>query len=818
MPPFFVLSTDLFCRYAGRLGQTNSTATETSVEETERALSEISYGNEEMPARFWLKFDEHLATIRESSPNSLLAVRSSAVSEDQVAHSFAGQFSSILHVQDRDAVWTAVKECWLSLWQANVKSYQLHSGRQSEPPAMAVIVQKMVPSKASGVLFTQEPVSGDDTTMLLEIALDTPDGVVSGHAEPLRAYLQKESLEVSWGVSVDEESEQKLGAFLSEGIQQLGRTAKQLEAELAHPQDIEWAFDGQQLWLLQSRPMTTPSVRDRRRKDERGDWWTDHFFTERFAEPVSPLGWSVLGRWITKRAFSEPLACLGYDDLSCDSSVTRLFDSRPFTRLDVFQSLYSVVPLFAISDDKRHAFFDGYQRPFWLVEFARRLPYLVSRLLVRDVNWIPPLHLWAWARFLPRYLDALGNRQKGLRSVDATSLHARFLQAESLTDEFLSYHRWSITFADLFFHLLEYLLQRWAPDAEPSTGADLISGIPGNRTVEANLGLSRLASLLAESIAHGDGLTEDGKGVTAETAMKSCPEFQEQLHAFLETHGHRSHSLDLLCPTWRDNPDFLLGIVTEMSVNPEKAGVFEQNQNAATRRMLQAESQILSSLTPIRRSLFRPILKLARSFALLRENQRYYWHMALAEKRRIALEVGKRLVQEDQLNLVEDVFFLTRDEFLGGFGIPAVAGFSLRGVLQPRKQAWKDAATIARSGNAPSHLQPSSARTLHGIGVSTGMVQARAAVVHSLNEAKEIEPGSILVTNCVDPAWTPVFTKIAGLVLEVGGILSHASIIAREFRLPAVTSVRGATSLIADKQPILVDGTTGKVEILLEKQ
>jgi len=610
------------------------------------------------------------------------------------------------------------------------------------------------------------------------------------------------------------EFEQIKNSLQEEKIQELYSTGKYLENQFGYPVDVEWAFEKDRLWLLQVRPLTTDFENERQRLDKDGFLWTDYFFAERFVDPVTPLGWSIIGKWIKKRALREPLYFLGFDELLRTKKITRLFDSFPHTRVEVFQFMYSVIPDFVLSEDKKRAFLNmDLPRP-WLKKLIQRSPFIFFRLLIRDINWFPPLHLREWQRFLARYLNVFKKKQMPLDSLNLTALSKWFLKVELLTDEFLCYHRWSITFADLFFHLLERLLPALLPELKSKNCVELISGLPGNKTVEANLELSQLVQSLNINI------IKDKKYDINQ--LNEIPGFQSQFELFLNKHGHRSQNLDPYYPSWRDNPDFIKKMIVDMILAPKMTTIIEESQNRLINKRLEAEAFLATNFFKeksvikfVFKKFIKYLLKMTQSFALLRENQRYYWHIALAEKRRIILQVGKRMVKSKMLVFPEQIFFLQRSEFLQCFKPDADVSFFQQKIEQ-RYTKWKSCKAKSPIKAFYKKYPKYKIRKLCGLGVSAGIIQTKARVVSSLAEAQQIETGTILVTNSVDPAWTPIFSKAAGLILEVGGILSHASIVAREFRLPAVTSVAGATKKIKDNQLIEIDGLKGTVTIIQE--
>jgi len=818
VPPFFVVPTKVFSHFYRECKKTNKDSI--NHKKAKNFLSSIEFGSKYITSAFWKKFESLFSNLQQGNSAFKVSVRSSSPLEDQATQSFAGQFETYLDVKDLETAWKAVKKCWFSLWQPNVISYLQRTNLNHKYAAMAVIVQKMVHPNASGVLFSREPVSNDDSKMLIEFSFGAPDDVVSGKVNPWRIRIDKKTKKISWLSPTHETKKNRKQSdnieelLTIEKIQQLIRIGEKLEIQLNCSVDIEWAIEKGKLWLLQVRPLTTAAINDRQRRDKNGDLWTDYFFVERFVDPVTPLGWSIIGKWIEERALREPLHFLGFDKLNQKKNITRLFDSFPYTRIEVFQSMYSVIPDFAISEDKKLAFLNTKSRRLWVKNLIWRLPFIFSRLIFRDINWFPPLHLRLWQRFINRYSKQLKENRPDLDSLDFIELGQWFNRIELLTDEFLTYHRWSITFADLFFHLLEILLPVLHPDLKSLNIADLISGLPGNKTVQANLELSQLASSLNINVKQ--------KKKFDVQQLKEIPGFQNQFNLFLKRHGHRSQNLDPYYPPWRHNSDFIEKTIVDLVTNPKTGAVIEKSQRQANNNRIEAENflftSILKSNSPLRllkKSLLKSILGNVQSFALLRENQRYYWHFALEEKRRIILETGGRLVERNILSFPEQIFFLQRREFLQCFEPNAELSF-LRQKTEKRFKKWKRSGAATKIEYKAQKKQEGKSSELQGLGVSAGKIQGKAYVVRSLAEAQKMKPGGILVTGSVDPAWTPVFAKAGGLVLEVGGILSHASIVAREFRLPAVTSVAGATSIIKDDLLLEIDGTTGTVTILRE--
>lgn len=637
VPPFTVIAADVFkqlhhCKSSGDANLIN-------------IIGQMPFGMNAFPNQFWQDFEHHIKKILANGPQ--LSIRSSSLNEDTARHSYAGHYETTLFIKDVESAWEAVKRCWISALNPVVSTYEDHTLNTPNHPEMAVIIQQMIQPQIAGVLFTRHPVTGSSSRMLIEAALNSPDDVSSGREAPIRITIDKLNQEL---IIERQNSKTDLQRW-NDLLQELSRAALSIEKKFKAPQDIEWAIADNKLWLLQARPMTTRASNDRRRIDDSGQEWTDYFFVERFAEPVTPLGWAIVGRAIERRAFREPLSFLGYaphGDLTC------LFDYCPFTRTDVFQQLYSVVPDQAISSDKQDAFLAMPRQHHWLFQLIKRLPVLFVRLIIRDVNWFPPIHLRAWKRFIRGYVKQIELLQADLKHLSSDELKTHFLKTESLTDTFLSYHRWSITFADLCYHFLDRITQKLLI---PGAAMKLLNGLPGNKTVEANRDLFLLADSARSYISN-----------QSSDAWQHQPDFIKEFQRFLKQHGHRSRNLDPFYPTWADQPEFVLQMVQSRIEDPSLGEKFMANQVQLVDGRQHAETMLFNQIKtqyPIHARWMIPLLHyflgLTHEFALLRENQRYYWHMALAVKRRIILECARRWNESFSS---DDIFFLQRNEFL----------------------------------------------------------------------------------------------------------------------------------------------------------
>ncbi len=720
-------------------------------------------------------------TISNQNP---VAARSSAPIEDSAMSSFAGQLDTVLNITSFDELCQSIYHIWDSPQRQNVQHY-IKRFSLTKSDDIAVVVQKMVRADFSGVIFTSNPLTNDHSSMLAEIVQGAGESLVSGKKTPISLWINKKDKFVQ---NLSECADQEISAFIhSTLLQGLFNLAISIEKYFQLPQDIEWAVENSKLWLLQSRPIT--STYSRIKIDASGQAWTDYFFAERFVSPLSPLGWSIIKKWVMKNAFIEPLWYLGYDYRYQQEKSAKLIHGKPHVRLDLFHHLYEPVPSNFISRDKKLALNLNYSSTHWLPAFLRSLPAILSRMILYDVQWFPLSNLRAWRRFskwLPFKLAAL---KKQLNDNDSLENFKNvFQETENLTDSFLSIHRWSITFADIFASLLQKFLNGIMPDTHRIDAIDLLSGLEDNVTVKTNM------------------------------ALRACESTSELLHV-INRYGYRSESLDIAQPTWSEETSQIEKLWSALKRNKKsKIGSLQKRRLKAEQECKAQLRKTFFLMKPFALVLFKVLMHFGQEFALLRENQRDSWHKILAVMRRSVLLSGRYLQSKRVLEEVKDIFYLTRTEFLqvlGGTFTPS------QFLIEKRKSNSRRQPEVSQktSGYAENRFRSLDykSNSFTGIGVSRGHVIGKVHISRSYQEAFKAREGDILVTHTADPAWSPVFGLISGLVMETGGVLSHASILAREFGVPTVTCVNNATELFHDGDMIELDGEQGIIK-RLEKE
>ncbi len=756
-----------------------------------------------------------------------VAVRSSGVDEDGARRSFAGQHDTVLGVAAED-VPAAVRRCWASMVAERALAYR--GGHGPAPGSLAVLVQRMVPAARSGVLFTVDPVSGSWREMTIEAVWGLPEALVAGRVAPhwfrLRrprrtprpiqrvlarvriTPLDSDLPEIPQRWTLADDGSVRVGAvperlrglavLTPSDARRIGRLGLRIEARLGAPQDIEWAMtDDGRVWILQARPITAsgPAASD-------GVLWTRRFIGERLPDPVTPLGWSVVGP-ILEHFIAYPEV---QRELLGGGPALRLLHGRPYVNATAFARLVFKLPggappafmLELLPTDE----VDRVRRRFAVAPdfavYAAFLRVTLEERRWRRFAWNPLTNPATWRAFEAELHEALG------RAAPApTSERAAVERVEALIGlarRYVGIHVCSLLFASLCDQLFEGVLASAAPERASALRAALAVAPEGNRTLEVNAALWRLArALSAEDVA-----------AIAEGVAPSPPG-RAALDGFLARYGHRAAvSWDVGAPRWREEPARLGPLLRAQrgeAVDPERRAAEQALQAEAAR------AELLAALPdPAWRALVVRLLDLLRDYLLLRENQRFAFELLQWELKRAALWLGARLAARGALPDAEAAVWCTWPELRaaveGGAPDDLVARVASRRAAFAR-DLERDAPIFLRGDEVLG--PPPGASRLQGVGVSPGRARGVVRRVRSLAEASSVLPGDILVAPGVDPGWTPLLGIVGGLVLELGSRLSHGAVIAREYRVPAVVNVEGAMTRLVDGAEVTLDGTRGLV-------
>ena len=740
------------------------------------------------------------------------AVRSSSTAEDDDEASFAGQFESFLNVET-DGLAEAVLRCWQSTLSNRVKTYAGERG----PGSMAVLIQPMIPAEAAGVAFTADPVSGKHHTVIEAVA-GLGERLVSGAANPERWIV------ASSGV-IDPPAEKTV--LTTEQARAIGDLADRVEKHQGSPQDIEWAIADGLLWLLQARLITTFGPAGTGQipipiEAPPGYWERDDFHEP---VPLSPFGRVLLLEQIIK---NFPAACAEFG-IMLERIEPAFIGGWIYSR---------VVPVGAPSPGRGRP----HPPPPWLLRTLLRLHPAIRRrahaALKAIASDLPASVIRRWAE---EWRPLFEEETARALSLDLGALSDLDLVAELDRRVWMIGHPAHVMAATAYWILVYQLAEtcRVLLGWDTAKTLTLVEGLSTKSTQPARE-LADLARVARDRPAVLELLAEIDDTTPGRLA-EADPDFAQAFSSYLEANGHRILTYDVMTPTLAETPHLLLRLVAdqlEISFSPDQAA----EEARRTRNQAADEARrILSSHPEADREHFERVLARAREAYPVFED-RVWWttFVQTALLRYVAIEIAGRLSDRGQLAAAEEVFFLetadARSALLDGTDRRETTR------LAKGRRAWAMAHPGPHSygqppqGEPPFNLLPDPARLVNnammwglaqlfgerrlptsddsivsGTAASSGRYTGKVRVIMGEHEFTKIQPGDVVVCPVTSPTWSVVFPSMGAIVTDMGGILSHPAIIAREHRIPAVVGTGNATVMLNDNQHVVVDGDRGTV-------
>jgi len=740
-----------------------------------------------------------------------VAVRSSGMDEDSPAASFAGQYETQLDVAGEEGLFAAISQCWDAADSARVQSYRTKQGIAGEA-ALPLLIQRMVPARVSGVLFTTDPLSGARET-IIEAAAGLGDDLVAGRITPDRYRVAGDGQMV---VELASEGRPLLTQVQCHQLADLGR---QVEAILGSPQDIEWALHEGQFALLQARPITALAARPLAASEV----WTRANIGEVLPHVVTPLTWSVFRRGLLDRPLSVVDGLDGHGRADTADEGVRLIAGRAYLRLDRLLGRFCWLP--AVTPAVMRWVL-GVEVPEHVSSFpetgAAHSPsaWIEQGLFVLDaVFGVPALrrHTGGLGSLPP--LD-LGEGLHQVMELDGELLPGHAEQSLEWVARCFQVHIRCTAYAIGVFGLLSALLRRWLPAQAERLLPALLIGREDLQTAAQGVSLWRLAeqSRRVPALAALLGQESSWPAVSHELAItEGGPEFLAGLEAFLSSNGARAAGeFELRTPRWREDPGFVLTILRGY-LRAGDSGDLGRQSERRHRLQQDALAEVETHLRWWQRTLFLRLLHSYSTCVTLRENMKYRLMEGYCLLRRLFVVLGERLWARGIIETTDDVFFLTASEAMALVADDGVPMAAMRQAMQERRNAhalWEQADAlfwVLDDHRALIEPHTAASATLAGIACSPGRVQGRARVLKDVTLAGTLQPGEILVAPSTDPGWTPLFLTAAGVVTEIGGFLSHGATVAREYGVPAVVNVRAACAAIQTGDKVTVDGDAGRV-------
>ncbi len=776
---------------------------------------------------------EAIHTARETLNSGKVAVRSSATAEDLQDASFAGQQDTFLNVKDDELV-DCIKRCWVSLWSERAINYRETKGIQDDGLSMAVIVQEMCAADVSGVLFTVSPY--DENVCIVESNWGLGESVVSGSITPdsfqilrkigeirKKDIASKKEMITELGVQGIPASKQNIQSLSDDKLRELYQIGLQVENLYDQPMDVEWALADRKIVLLQARPITVKTQTIYYSSEEgqklvqseistlegiadgRDTVWSHHNIAEVLPAPL-PMTWEII------KGFMSGQGGLGKAYHSLGFHPSKHVDENGI--LDIICGR-----IYINLNREAELFFDGFPLVHDFAELKQNPQKALYAQAKTDIKhstlsfWVKlPQHIIRMTKAELHLNKCRSNYDKILREHELPNFHEMVRSEQQvsyteLSDEELvqKFSEWTQKTLDAFapkaliatllaaFSLqrLENILKKCMNENEAKGLASrLISGESGNLTVETNDKLWQVAN--------------------DEMSLKD----------FLNDYGHRAvGEFELAEPRWREDTTYLKQIIKSYSQMKGKSTSTSESKNQHFKRQREQRETALIELNKLletHKKLKKQIeieLDYTRRYMPFRETAKFYLMLGYEQIRRTLIELDTRY------KLVGDIFYLLPDELEG-----LINGKRFNDLIIARKEQRKKLIQIPLPDVIFSdalncigqHEQIDASETFTGLGVSAGEAKGYARVLLSPSDINPTDKDYILVCPSTDPAWTPLFLKAAGLVMERGGMLSHGAVVAREYGVPAVVNIADATRAISDAQTLHVDGNQGTVSIISE--
>ena len=763
------------------------------------------------------------------TPEPLFAVRSSAIGEDAAGLSFAGIHESLLFVREHE-LRDAIARVRGSARSERAVAYRAQHGIAADDHPMPVIVQEMIDARVSGVVFTANPTTGDVHEIVISALFGLGEGLVSEGFDADTFVVQKSDLSIKAeiaekperivfdracgaGTTRERVPDPRARSLTDDEVRELARTAIRIENAFGRPQDIEFAFDEDGLFILQSRPVTTveeygPAAGNR-------ILWDNSNIVESFSGVTSPMTFSVIRRAyaIVYKLFAEVMGIA--------PATIRAHQSVFENMLGLFrgQVFYNLLNWYALV-----RLFPGYEQNRVFMEqmmgvresISGDTPPRTSKLALLPVVLRMSRNFIGIDRHVAEFEANFRTHYERWSRIDFDSLKPHELMQLYTEFEERVLWSWRAPIINDFFVMIFYGLLKKMCGESSSLQNDLLAGEGGIESAEPAKMLLRLAAVarpnaaLCEAIEAGD----------LQRVRRDFPEFAKHLEHYLDLYGFRCmNELKLEEQSLRDRPELLLTFVRNYLATD-----FRQADESRIRA--EAEERAFATIrSPLRRAVFRFVLKRARIGVRNRENMRFARTRIFGLVREVVRAFGRRLHDEQLLDAPEDVFYLGLDE-LWDYVKGTALTTDLRGLAALRRAEFDayrahpeiderfETFGMAYHRNAFRSRRGAVVASdgIRGIACSPGVVTGAVKVLRSPHDDMRLD-GEILVAERTDPGWVPLYPSISGLLIERGSILSHSAIVAREMGIPTIVGIRGLTSLVKTGDVVTMNGSTGAVEL-----
>lgn len=762
-------------------------------------------------------------------PAAFYAVRSSATAEDLPGASFAGQQDTYLNIKGQEELLNHVVKCWASLFTDRAIAYRAKNGFDHREVYLAVVVQQMVIPDVSGIMFTADPITGNRNVTSIDAGFGLGEALVSGLVSAdlykvkdcriIHKQVKKKKLAIYSlpdGGTVTEEltaDQQEQQALTDRQIIDMATLGKKIEHHYGAPQDIEFCVANEQFFIVQSRPITTLyPLPDIPREPVRALLSFGH--AQMMVDAIKPLGISVIRAVFPARMFVEAGGRLFLDLTDIlHYKLGRLILPKLLSIGDeaMSRALDAVV--------KRPEFLEGYQAEQSLSSIRKAVAPVMKKVWENIRNGQPEQFKSIVEDFMEEKIEETGQTLHRVQGAKRILVVQQQLDGviQVIFQQIIPY----VISGFVANALLKKILARHLGDLTEFNKLNM--SLPGNVTSEMGLKLGDLADLLREFPEVQQYLkTASDRGFYEGLArVRGGSTFQAAFETFIEHYGMRCPGeIDITTPRWREAPTKLIAAFFS-HMQSVRVGEHRERFSLGEKKAAEASQYIVSQMRGnLKKRLVSRLLRLFRYAGGLREHHKFLLITVMDECKQAIMAEADKLVSAGVLRQRDDVYYFRLEELRqilqGDFTNDIAAVLAERKEQYLRYQGLKPPRVMTSEGEiviVPPGKGKIPAGALGGSGVSAGVAEGIARVILKPENAS-LKTGEILVAPQTDPGWTPLFQSAVAIVTEVGGLMTHGAVVAREYGIPAVVGVDEATTLIKDGDKIRVDGDQGIVEIV----
>lgn len=764
--------------------------------------------------------------------DEFFAVRSSATAEDLPTASFAGQQDTFLNVTGRNEILQAIKKCWASVYSERAIFYRIEQGFEHDLVMLAVVIQKMVFSEVSGIMFTADPLTSDRSTMSIDAGFGLGEAMVSGVTNPdiykvkdgviiSKAIGKQETIidalknggTISREISKDKQSNQVLS---DESILELYDVGRKIEKYFKYPQDIEWCYQKGKFYIVQSRAITTlfPIPDAMGLEKPRVYFSTGH--TQMMTDAIKPLGMSFF-EMISEIKLTRVGGRLYADathDLSSAIGRKRLIMATGKQDLLIQKAIINL-----ISDAEFKTSLPKGKRNIKGGIF--NIGSILETIRIRKNNDSKIIE--EIIEDLEKQLKSLEEDLSSLSDIDALNF-IRNDKKELLAAAYHPKMLGAIIAAIFANESINKNAERWLGE---KNFADKISkSLKHNVTTEMGLTLCDLSDKIRdypEIIKYLSEEPNDDDFFINMRELNGGEEIESEFNHFFVKYGMRCPGeIDITKYRFEERPTQLIPIILS-NIRILRRGEHLERFHSGEIEAFEKEKEVLKLLKNLpggnkKAKKMKSDISILRNFLGCREYPKYYIVRRYQLYKSVIFKIADNLLDNGIIHDKEDIFYLYFDELHK----TVETGIVDYEIINKRKNEFTHfekltpPRVITSEGHVPQvsvSSKDTPENSLTGIPVSSGVIEGRARVILSVEEA-DLEEGDILVTRFTDPSWTSLFSSIKGLVTEVGGFTTHGAVVAREYGLPCVVGVENATKIIRDGQIVRINGSEGYVEML----